>query len=159
MPESTRGGQKVDTRRVSDAIADRADVSPKEAMERAKKKAKIAQLLKRGPVNDLLVVRDLPADRRAVYARKNEQDIMKYENLGYRVETVYGKTEKEGEDHAADSTRVLGDVILMTTDRENYDLILEVKAEQLEGKLDVAKREYLTNAKTNPDVPVFGGQQ
>lgn len=146
-----REAVRTPVKRLSDKI-NRIDMTPTEAKERAKRKAKIAQLLKRGLVDDLLVVRDLPKDRRGVYVREREVDINKYQALGYRIETKFGQ---KRENHDPGTRVRIGDVVLMTTDRENYELIQEVKAEATERKLDAGKKDYLAQAAHNPDVPVF----
>ena len=114
------------------------------------RKSRIAQALTRGLVNDWLALIDFPPDRRGVWIRETDQDIAKFETLGYRVETEYGQ---KFEDHdAGDGKRRYGDCILMSTSMDNYSLIQEVEAEQRERKRDAGRREFLER-KTG--VPVF----
>ena len=149
MPQ--REAIRTPSKRVSDSIR-KFDVTPQEAKKRAQKKAKIAQLLKRGMVNDLLVVDDLPDDRRAVFVRDTEQDVSKYQALGYRIETEYGQKRL---DHDPGTRVRIADSVLMTTDRENYEMILEVRAEMLQRKLSAGKDEYVAESVKNPDVPII----
>ena len=131
-------GQKVDVRRV--------DKTPKQAEILAKnlqaEKARIAEVLGRGLVTDMIEVTDGDPSRRYAWIRERDLDIKKYEALGYRVETEAGK----GAHGTGDSRRRVGDVILMSCDRDRYDLIEEVRREQRKKRLSSPVEEYKRRA-------------
>ena len=119
----------------------REDLTPEEAETRAEKKAKIAQLLHRGLVNARLEVKDADPNYYYTWIREHDPDIERMHALGFEIVT------KEGSESAlhgtGDNRRRLGDVILMKTSRENYEIIQEVKTEKKARKSQLGKREYL----------------
>jgi len=120
---------------------DKEDVSPEEAMSRSEKKAKIAQLLRRGLVNSRLEVTDGDPSKYYCWVREHDPDIERMHSLGFEIETEAGA--KAGVHGAGDNRRRIGDVILMSTSKENYEIIQEVRQEQKAKKSQLGKREYL----------------
>jgi hypothetical protein len=135
MPES---GTKVQQKR--------ADVSPKAAQSRAaslqEEKARIAEVLGRGLVSDMIEIKDGDPSRRYAWIRERDLDIKKFEALGYRIETDAG----EGAHGTGDNRRRVGDVILMSCSRDRYDLIEEVRREQRRKRIDSPIKEYKARA-------------
>ena len=131
-------GQKVTVKRV--------DKTPKQAEQLAKniqaEKARIAEVLGRGLVTDMIEVNDGDPSRRYAWVRERDLDIKKFEALGYRVETEAG----EGAHGTGDNRRRVGDVILMSCDRDRYDLIEEVRREQRKKRLTSPVEEYKRRA-------------
>lgn len=129
------GGQA----RPAPSPAEREDVSPEEALSRSEKKAKIAQLLRRGLVNSRLEVSDGDPNKYYCWVREHDPDIERMHTLGFEIETEAGK----GTHGAGDNRRRIGDVILMSTSKDNYEIIQEVRSEQKARKSQLGKREYL----------------
>lgn len=127
------------------------DATPEEAETRAEKKAKVAQLLHRGLVNARLEVKDGDPNRYYCWVREHDPDIDRMAALGFEIETEAGqKTHGAG-----DNRRRIGDVILMSTPKENYEIIQEVRQEQKAKKSQLGKREYLKRASSALAAPVL----
>lgn len=133
----------------------RPDKSPEDAEKlRREKKAALAQVLDRGMVNARLKVKDGRPDRVYVYIRDRQEDIDRMKALHFVVETEGGK----GLHGTGDNRRRIGDVVCMSTSRDNYEIIEEIKNERRRRRHQVAdpKRQYLKQARhRNPDVPVL----
>ena len=129
------------------------DTTVAEAMTKAQRKAKLAQVLDRGMVSDRLVVKDADPRKHYEWCRDTEIDIDRWRSLGFEVEKERG----EGLHGKGDDRRVVGDAVLMSCPKENYEILEELKAERKERKRKMnAKKEYLMRArKFNPDVPVL----
>lgn len=142
------------------------DKTPEEAEKiRADKKARLVQALERGLTSSKL---DIPgvaympelqafADAQKVYAwaRDTQDELDRLHGLGFTPETEKGK----GLHGKGDSRRVVGDVVLVSTSRENYELLHEIKTERKSRRAQRSgKKEYLAQARTNPDVPVIDPQ-
>lgn len=139
----------------AEKLSDREDQTPEEAEElsRDEKKQRLAQVLERGILNDMLANVKAPAGRRGKFVRDNESDIMRYENLGFRIETFAEGDTPHG---TGDNRKVIGDVVFMTISEEDYQILQEVREEKTRQKLGAAKREYVSKSQQrNPDVPVF----
>lgn len=132
----------------------REDVSTDEAESRASKKARLAQILQRGFVNDKLVVEGADPNRYYCWVRDDEQEIMRCKALGFVLESEKGK----GLHGTGDNTRRIGDVILMSTPRDNYELIQEIRMEQKSRRSTLGKKEFLRRAKAS-GVPVVDPQK
>jgi hypothetical protein len=121
-------------------------VTPEQALAKAaeldKEKARIAEVLSRGIVTDMITVKDGRKDRRYAWVRENDGDIAKFKMLGYEVETEAGT----GEHQTGDDTRRVGDVILMSCPMEQYELIEEVRSEQKRKRLASPVKEYKKRA-------------
>lgn len=122
----------------------RPDLSPAEAEAKAEKElAKILQVLSRGLINDELANVDVGKDRFPVWVRDRDIDIQKYKALGYRLEN-----DDEGKSihPTGDNRRRLGDVVLMSIEKDRRNLIEKAKQKRLEQKLDAGKRYYRERA-------------
>lgn len=136
------------------AVPQQKEMTAEEATSRAEKKAKIAQLLHRGLVNARLEVKDADPNYYYCWVREHDPDIERMDALGFEIVT------KEGEESAlhgaGDMRRRIGDVILMRTPRENYEIIEEVKTEKRARKSQLGKREYLRRvASSSVSVPAL----
>lgn len=145
MPESgIKNIRRVQTKVVHSGV--RKDMTPKQAQAKAaeldSEKARIAEILSMGLVTDMIRVKDAKPDRRYAWIRENEGDIQKFQLLGYEIETEAG----EGEHQTGDDRRRVGDVILMSCDRERYELIEEVRSEQKRKRLTSPVKEYKERA-------------
>ena len=129
------------------------DTTVAEAMTKAQQKAKLAQVLDRGMVSDRLVVKDADPRKHYEWCRDTEIDIDRWRSLGFEVEQEKG----EGLHGKGDDRRVVGDAVLMSCSKENFEILEELKAERKERKRKMnAKKEYLMRArKFNPDIPVL----
>jgi hypothetical protein len=118
------------------AIADAGTVAtPK--ISRAERKARLAMVLERGSVNPRLEVK-LPPHLWGEWIAADPNEIMRMEALGYRIDTEFAPSRAlhtKGERGS-----LVGDVIFMTTERENYELIQEVYRDQYE-RLNHPKRQ------------------
>lgn len=156
MREKKDGESKVPNRGASasqeaEEAVSRQDVSGEEAQTRAERKAKIAQLLHRGLVNARLEVKDGDPNKYYCWVREHDPDIERMAALGFEIETEAGKVTHG----AGDNRRRLGDVILMSTSRENYEIIQEVRAEQKARKSQLGKREYLRRVASGGAAPAL----
>jgi hypothetical protein len=95
--------------------------------ERAQKKARLAVLLDRGFIQDRLKV-PLPDDLHGEWVRNDPIDIQRLRTLGFEVDTQYATSRSLHNDGTGSA--VIGDVIFMTTSRENKELIDEIRHEQ-----------------------------
>ena len=132
---------------------DTKDTTVAEAMTKAQRKTKLVQVLDRGMVSDRLVVRDPDPDKHYEWCRDTEIDIDRWKSLGFEVEMDKG----EGLHGKGDGRKVVGDAILMSCPRENFEVLGELKDERKERRRRMnAKREYvLKSRRENPDVPVL----
>lgn len=135
--------------------AQEEELTDEEIEERARRKEKVAQLLSRGIINTRLDPRKhlgdaYDPDRVYEWIRENDADIDRAKTLGFRVET---RPEEEVEEEVEgsptpDQSKIrYGDVILMSIDRDRYELIEEVKEEKKAAKQDLGKQEYLRRAR------------
>ena len=131
------------------------DLTPDKAKERAERKAKLAQVLDRGMVSARIAVKNPDPNKHYEWPRNTETDIDRWKSLGFELEQdkkVAVKLHGQG-----DSRIVVGDAVLMSTSRENFEILEELKAERKarRAKMD-AKRDYVRMAKRrNPVVPVL----
>lgn len=132
---------------------DTKDTTVAEAMTKAQRKTKLAQVLDRGMVSDRLVVKDADPSKHYEWCRDTEIDIDRWRSLNFEVELERG----EGLHGQGDNRRVVGDAVLMSCSKENFEILEELKAERKERKRRMnAKKEYLMKArKFNPDIPVL----
>lgn len=135
----------------------RRDKSPDEvldAVERARRKQQVAQVLTRGHLNSKMqaVIDSLPPDKRGVFVREREDDIIRYRNLGYEIEMDLDVPGLHG---TGDGRVRIGDVILMTTTRENHELIQEVKTERAFDKRMTERNRYMEMAQSEAAAPPF----
>jgi hypothetical protein len=143
-------------------VEEEGEMSPEDAVKKAEtlqqKKARIAQVLSRGFVNDKLAMAErLPKDRVGFWVRDRPEDVDRMKALGGRVEERPKGVGPRDVHGTGDNKVRVGDVILMSLPREEYDLIQQVRTERREAKSSKARREYLDKARSNPVVPVVEG--
>lgn len=139
---------------------DHSDLSDEELESRAEKKAKIAQLLDRGIVNDKLDVEKLLGDgyredRHYEWVRETDTDIDRARALGFNIVNRSDVDLDSEEVHDASDDRIrIGDVILMSCDRERHELIQEAKEEKRVEKYGEPTQEYVRRAQKQGAPPV-----
>lgn len=112
----------------SQALAQEAEENRK---RRAEKKQRIARVLTRGVIIDRLHV-DLPEGLYGEWMPNDKLAIAEAELLGFRVDTQYARKNALHKD-ADGGASVLGDVVFMICDREDKDIIDELRAEAFEA--------------------------
>lgn len=129
------------------------DTTAAEAMTKAERKAKLAQVLDRGMVSERLVVKDADPRKHYEWCRNTEIDIDRWRSLNFEVELERG----EGLHGQGDDRRVVGDAVLMSCSKQNFEILGELKAERKERKRKMnAKKEYLMQARRfSPEIPVL----
>lgn len=121
------------------------------AETRANKKARIARVLERGVVIDRATV-ELPPNLHGEWIHRDDNDIDRMKLLGFWIDGEEGHpTYFKGEKRPlhSDGTKVptIGDTIFMVCDKDNKELIDEVRREQYEkmhgkpGETVVSQRE------------------
>lgn len=98
-------------------------------LSRQQRKAKIVSVLERGLTGDRLQV-DLPPELTGEWVSKSKLEIYRMEGLGYKVDTEYAVKNKLHDQ--GDGSSVIGDVIYMTTTKENKELINETILEMMD---------------------------
>jgi len=136
------------------------DLTPEQAKERASKKAKLAQVLDRGMVSARIAVKNPDPNKHYEWPRNTETDIDRWKALGFELEhdkKASAGNVKLGLHGQGDSRIVVGDAVLMSTSRENYEILEELKEERKERRRRIdAKKDYIRMAKRrNPEVPVL----
>jgi hypothetical protein len=121
------------------------EMSAEDALKRAKtlqeKRAFFVQVLSRGVLNDRLNTAGVVAeDRKALWIRERDEDIQRILALGGRLETSEESGEK-GLHGTADNRIRVGDVVLMSVPREDYELLQDIKQDQTRDRLTAARRE------------------
>ena len=97
---------------------------------RAQKKARIARVLERGVVIDRAAVA-LPPNLHGEWCHKDPVEIERMRALGFWVDGEGGRERHATGLHSdGDGTPMIGDVVFMVTDKENKELIDEVRTEQ-----------------------------
>jgi len=135
----------------------REDLTPEEVMARVKSKAELAQVLDRGlTVERLSVGHLLPPDRVGIFVRDRQASISRYRALGFRVEKLPPEVIADVNAHdSADGTYRVGDVILMSAPKAQYDAIQELYAERGAGKLEQSRRDFRANMQREGVVPIL----
>lgn len=130
-------------------------VSSKNLETRDEHKARLAQILDRGITNEKLNVEFLEADGLVgCWVRENDGDIAKYHALGFEI---YEDEEQKGLHGTADNRRRVGDVILMFTSIDNWNILQEINEDRKKKRLvATAKKEYLTMSQTRGGAPTIG---
>lgn len=107
------------------------------------KKARVAQVLTRGMLNEKLRnahERSVPEGYMGKFVRDTEDDIVRYENIGYGF--TYTDDAKGAHGDPADRVRV-GDVVLMTIKDEDAAVLRAVRRDKIQKNLskgrDLAK--------------------
>lgn len=108
-----------------------------------REKAHIAQVLDRGlTVERLSVGHLIPKDRVGFFVRDRAQSIARMKALGARVEVLPEETREQLGHDNADGTYKVGDVILMTMTKQQYNLVKQVEGERTAGKLEQSRRDF-----------------
>lgn len=126
------------------------EMTPEEAAT-LERRARLAQLLDRGVTAHKLDVEYLPHELFGTWVRDLPDDITRYRALGFEIETEHVKGEGHGQ---GDNREVVGDLVLMTTSRQNYEDIRSVQDDRKERR-QAPRHQYMQQAKANPDVPVI----
>ena len=117
--------------------------TPEEAEEiRKKRKARFAQVLTRGLLNERLrvVVEDgTPDGRKGKLVLDAQDKILQYENLGYEFNYREGAT---GLNATSDGRIRVGDLVLMTVSDDDYSILDEVRSDKVKEKLSAGREEY-----------------
>lgn len=123
-----------------------AQQAKEKANELAKKKARIAQILSTGLTAQMLRIKHKDPSKRYCYIRNRDVDIERYQALGYVLDTDQPK--KENVHKTGDDRKVVGDTVLMSIGREDFELIEEVKSEMVERRhaSNPAQVEYMKQA-------------
>ena len=120
------------------------ELTPEEAEAKAKelaeKKARIVQVLSRGVLNDRLAQsQNLDSSQVGLWVRETREDVDRIRALG--GELVTGG-DVEGLHGAGDGRKRVGDLVLMSMPRDDYELIQLVRAERRAARLNRGKKEY-----------------
>lgn len=123
------------------------EVSAEEAVRiKETKIARMTQVLDRGILNDRLqriVESATPKGRVGTYVRNTPDDIIRHQNLGYTFEV----TESARGLHATgDGHVVVGDVVVMTISKEDFEILTEVKLRRIRRNIGEGRREYMSTA-------------
>lgn len=102
---------------------------------RAQKKARLAALVERGQVYDMLDV-DVGPDLHAEFVHKD--DVTRNQAMGFRLATREDVRNKQNPSvHSeGDSKVIVGDVVLMVTDRETHEILREIEHDKLRAAND-----------------------
>lgn len=132
----------------------RARMTPE---ERAKRKAMLIQSFDRGVVHDRLTV-PLPDDMYGEWVRNDPLEIDRMRTLGFDIDREHASSRSLHNDGGG--AAIVGDVIFMTTPRENKELIDEIRLERfiaVNGKPGDVKaktkeeREFEANSRRDTD--------
>ena len=119
--------------------------TPEEAEEiRAQKKARIAQVMSKGMLNEKLKsVFDafVPEGYSGKFVRYSEESVIRYQNLGFGF-TYSKEVDKDSVHGSAEGFVKVGDVILMTITLEDLSILHEVKMETIQRNLNKGREEY-----------------
>lgn len=123
--------------------AAKKDLTPEEVDQLLVNKSHIAQVLDRGLTVERLSVKHLlPPDRIGFFVRDRTDSIQRMKALGARVEVLPEETRERLGHDSADGTYKVGDVILMTMSRQQYNLVQQVNDERTAGKLEQSRRDF-----------------
>lgn len=126
---------------------------------REQRKARRAAVLERGVINDILDVPNLPKDKyHGEWVRADPMQVRAMQALGFWIDTEYA-TKRVTHSDGTSGNRV-GDVIFMVTDRENKELIDEIRDEQRKraeyrGKRAEHEFQSATARDTGGEIPTF----
>lgn len=142
----------------------REDLTPEEAEAKAEtyeeKRARIAQILERGILNEKLraISEAAPDGYVAVFPRNTPEDIDRIRALGGRMAKREDLTREVSGLHGdGDESLRVGDVVMMLLDEDTAQIIDEVQEKNVEKKLARGKREY--HDRRDQDVPVIDYSQ
>ena len=110
---------------------------------RAEKKARLAQVLTRGILSDKLrsvAKGGTPDGYVGKFVRDRNEDILRYQNLGWGF--TYREEAPKGLHDAATGHIRIGDVVLMTIQREDHEILREIQSDRVKSALSKARKEY-----------------
>lgn len=116
---------------------------------RADRKARMAQVFDRGVVGDRLHV-DLPEHLHGEWVPSDAVSVHRKESLGFRIDTEYAKNRKLHD--KGDSASYVGDVVFMVCDRENKEILDEIRRDRYNavhaprGGKQKEERDFITQA-------------
>lgn len=112
------------------------DLTDEEILDKAKKiradkKARMVSVLERGLVADRSTV-ELPDNLYGEWVPNDKIEILRMQSFGFQIDKEYARQRALHEDSslAGDGASIIADTIFMTCDRENKEIIDEVRAEQ-----------------------------
>lgn len=109
------------------------------------KVAKMTQVLNRGILNDRLadiVKKATPKGRHGKPVRDREEDIIRYQNLGYTFDV---NPDVKGMHGTADGRIRIGDLVIMTISEEDYQVLQQVNKNRVKRFTGgEARREYMS---------------
>lgn len=97
---------------------------------RAEKKARLARILDRGMVADRLSV-ELPPDKHGEWIPNDKSEIYRMQTLGFWVDKEYAT--KRALHDQGDGASVVGDAIFMVCEKENKEILDEIRRENYEA--------------------------
>lgn len=122
---------------------DDEEMTPEEAERLAEEKiARITQVLSKGILNEKLssiLERSVPAGYVGKFVRDTEEDIIRYQNLGYTFEVT---PEARGLHGTGDGRVRVGDLVLMTISREDRNILSIARRREVQRKLSAGRKEY-----------------
>lgn len=101
-----------------------------ELRKRQNKKVKMMQILDRGIVGDRLKV-DIPNNLHPEWVPNDPMEIHRMQTVGFRFPSEE-EYKNRGLHNQGDGKVIVGDVVLMVCDREDKEIIDEIRAEQFE---------------------------
>lgn len=126
---------------------ERKDLTPKEAEDlRKQKKARLTQVLSRGIINEKLetiMAGAVPEGRVGKYVRDSEEDIVRYQNLGFSFQYKDNATGLHG---SADNRIRVGDLVLMTIDKEDSSILKEIRHERVKQNMEYGRKAFMEAA-------------
>lgn len=131
--------------------------------ERAARKAFLVSQMERGVLQDRLHVK-LPPHLHGEWVRRDEQEINRMKTYGFQIDETYAPNQALQDDGTRGA--VIADVVFMTTDRVNKELIDEIRLDQFykingrPGDVRAATKEekdYVANTRndTGGDIPTM----
>jgi hypothetical protein len=116
-----------DTRDVIEVGKQEVTAEQEEVLSRDQKKARLAQVLDRGLTADRLHV-PLPSGIHGEWVPNDQSAIYEKEALGFKIDTEYAP--KRALHSKGDGKSIVGDVVYMICDKENKEIIDEIRNEQ-----------------------------
>lgn len=101
----------------------------KATMSRTEKKARAARILDRGITADRTMVENLPSNLHGEWVANDPLEIHRMKILGFQIDDKYA-IKRALHSEGGDSMSIVGDAVFMITDKENKEVIDEVRYEQ-----------------------------
>jgi hypothetical protein len=127
------------------------------AIRLGEKKARLAEILTRGVVNDMLTV-NLPPEYKGEWVRADAMQVRAMQSMGFWLDNEFA--DKRVIHGDGTSGNRVGDVVFMVTSAENYDIIQQIKREQAaaneyKGLRAEVEFQNATKRATGGDIPTF----